>query len=120
MWVDLFASGENAQEAFFCSKATSAYAQNWEDLSTGQGDDEPWLWANPPFGDFARIMGKLQRESVRPVLLVPYWPKQWWFAPLRQMAERSVLMRKDRVLYPADGRRRPHASGHMGQHAPAY
>ena len=33
MGVDLFASGLNAQEAFFCSKANSAYAQNWEDLS---------------------------------------------------------------------------------------
>ena len=59
MCVDLFASGENAQEAFFCSKTNSAYAQNWEDLSTDQGCDEPLLWANPPFGDFARIMGKL-------------------------------------------------------------
>ena len=31
VWVELFASEENAPEAFYCSKTNSAYAQNWED-----------------------------------------------------------------------------------------
>ena len=37
------------------------------------------------------------------VLLVPYWPKQWWFEPLRAMAERTVFMGKDQAFYQRTG-----------------
>ena len=59
VWVDLFAGEKNAQETFFCSEDNSAFRHSWEDLSSGEDGAEPWLWANPPFKDYARVLGKL-------------------------------------------------------------
>ena len=61
------------------------------------------MCANPSFKDYARLLGKLLKKKVRLVLLVPYWPKQWWFEPLRAMAERTVFMGRDQALYQKTG-----------------
>ena len=106
--VDLFASDENAQDTFFCSEDNSAFRHTWEDFSSGEDGAEPWLCPNPPFKEYARVLCKLLKEKVRLVLLIPSWPKQWWFEPLRAMAERTVSMGRDQALYQKTGE-----GGHM-------
>ena len=61
--MDLFASEGNAQNLFFCSENNSVFRHSWEDLSSGEDGAEPWLWANPPFKDYARVLGKVLRKS---------------------------------------------------------
>ena len=61
------------------------------------------MWANPPFKDYAGVLGKLLKEKVPLVLLVPSWPKQWRFEPLRAMAERAVFMGRGQALYQNTG-----------------
>ena len=112
-------SGHNAQETFFCLEDNSAFRHSWEDLSWGEDGAEPWLWANPPFKDYARVLGKLLKEKVRLVFLVPYWPKQWWFEPLRAMAERTVFMAETRRCTTGLVRW-SHAGSVLGHPAPRY
>ena len=37
-----------------------------------------WLWMNPPFDVFGRIVEKAKREGARIWLLIPLWESGWW------------------------------------------
>ena len=63
VWVELFASEENAQETFFCTEDNSAFRHSWEDSSSGEDGAEPWLWETRLQGLRPRTGQIAQRKS---------------------------------------------------------
>ena len=108
--VDLFASEENTQESSYCTKGNSAFQFHWGELAegrvVGQTRGGPgWLWANPPFTEFERVVAKLQCEGTRVVVLAPYWPKQRWFQDLYAMSCAQVMLKRSEAQYRKEGER---------------
>ena len=103
-----FASEENAQDRLFCTKENSAYLFHWGDLAEGRVAGQTrggsgWLWANPPFTEYERVVAKLRSEGTRVVVLVPFWPKQRWFQDLQGMSCAQVLLKREEAQYRKEG-----------------
>ena len=61
------------------------------------------VWANPPFTEFERVVAKFQCAGTRVVVLVPYWPKQRWFAELYAMSSAQVMLKSSKAQYRKEG-----------------
>ena len=109
--IDLFASAINAQLPVFCARrhhprawAVDALTVDWANM---------FAYAFPPISLLQRVIGKIEREAGRVLLIAPFWPRQPWFPRLaRLLVEAPVLLpdRPDllrqphsRLLHPAPG-----------------
>lgn len=109
--IDLFATEINAKLPVFCARfhhprawATDALAIDW----TGM-----FAYAFPPISLLQRVIGKIEQESCRILLIAPFWPRQPWFLRLVRLLVGDPLILPDRhdllyqphsrLLHPAPG-----------------
>ena len=85
--VDLFASFCNAQEPRFCTRKNSAFFYDWTSLS-----QHGLLWANPPFSQMERVMGKVVKEPCRIVLVTPNWKGSNWERLLNKLSQAQYFV----------------------------
>ncbi len=101
MEVDLFASSWNAQLPILVSRfpqpgawMTDALSLGWKNLSG---------YCFPPFGLIPFCLSKIRQEQAEIVLIAPYWPSQYWFPSLLELATdvpRLLFPRKSLLTSP--------------------
>ena len=81
--VDLFASRLNYQVPRYFSwkpdpgaEQVDALAQDWSGLN---------FYAFPPFSLIGKVLNKINTEDAEGLLIVPYWPTQFWFSLFTSM-----------------------------------
>ena len=88
--VDMFASSWNAQLPIFVSRfpqpgawKTDALSVCWKDLAG---------FCFPPFSLIPFCLSKIRREKATIVLIAPFWPSQYWFPSLLELATDFPLL----------------------------
>ena len=93
--VDLFASRLNFQVPKYFSwkpdpgaEQVDALAQDWQNLN---------FYAFPPFNMIGKVLNKINRDEAQGVIVVPYWPTQFWFSMFTAMIIKGpfVLFSRD-------------------------
>ena len=93
--IDLFACRLNFQVIRYFSwkpdpgvEQVDALAQDWQNLN---------FYAFPPFNMIGKVLNKINREESPGVIVVPYWPTQFWFSMFTAMIIKGpyVLFSRD-------------------------
>jgi hypothetical protein len=104
--VDLFASKTNHLLPTFCSMDGAGLGSAWE-VSWSQLSHHGQLLIHPPFSMLARILSRLQRETLRntALIILPWWPSASWFPLLMDLlVEWPCLLPKDCLEVPTQAR----------------
>ena len=94
--IDLFASQENAQEAFFITPKMNAFTYDWSKLCSGLHDH---LWANPPVSMMEKVITKAIMEPCKLVLCVPLWKEKPWWKVLQQIPVTHTILPHTHGIY---------------------
>jgi hypothetical protein len=94
--VDVFATNLNQKCSRFFAPAKN---QNSAGAAAIDGLAQPWEleilpYLHPPIPIIPQVLQKIQREKVRAVMVVPYWPGHSWWSMLLPMVEKSLNLGK--------------------------
>jgi hypothetical protein len=78
--IDLFATRYNAKLITFMSPMPDPLAYEVDALSHSW--DGMWAYAYPPPAILSQVLGKVQVDNVKLLLIAPNWPAQRWFPQL--------------------------------------
>ncbi|XP_038046762.1 uncharacterized protein LOC119720969 [Patiria miniata] len=76
--IDLFASAVNTQLPVFCSRAHHPHA--WASDALSIDWTNMFAFAFPPISILTKVIGKLERDRCKILLIAPFWPRQPWFS----------------------------------------
>ncbi|XP_038054779.1 uncharacterized protein LOC119726989 [Patiria miniata] len=92
--IDLFASAINTQLPVFCSRAHQPHA--WASDALSIDWTNMFAYAFPPISILTKVIGKLERDRCKILLIAPFWPRQPWFPRLVRLLVGSPLILPDR------------------------
>ena len=95
--LDLFANFCNAQSPRFCTRKNSAFFYDWSLLS-----QNGTLWANPPFSQLDKVLGKILKEPCRIVLVTPNWKGSNRKRLLSKLSQAQFFVPANTPLYKGD------------------
>ena len=95
--IDLFATNINTQFGKYAAfrldpgaMYIDAFSIDWSDLK---------LYAFPPISVIPRVLSKVKQDSTESIILVPFWPTQFWYpAMLKMLVSTPILLNSRKSL----------------------
>ncbi|XP_038055782.1 uncharacterized protein LOC119727789 [Patiria miniata] len=96
--IDLFASAINTQLPVFCSR--SHHPQAWASDAHSIDWTNMFAYAFPLISILTMVIGKLERDRCKILLIAPFWPRQPWVLRLVRLLVGSPLSNPPRSSRP--------------------
>ena len=94
--IDLFASRNNKQIDKYVSWKPEPDAYAVDAFSIQWSND--FMYIFPPFSIVGKVMRKIIEEKVRVILIIPYWPTQYWYPMAIRAAKEVMVLRTSESL----------------------